>query len=92
MPPRAAASLETRSTGLAEEKGVSVSQLAIAWILAQRPDVVPIPGTRRAERVEENVGAADVELTEADLRRIHDILPDGAYGSRYAEVDVPVWK
>ena len=92
MPPRAAESLETRPTGLAEEKGVSVSQLAIAWILAQRPEVVPIPGTRRAERVEENVGAADVELTEADLRRIHDVLPDGAYGSRYAEDDVPVWK
>jgi aryl-alcohol dehydrogenase-like predicted oxidoreductase len=86
-----AAAIEQLSA-LAEVKGVSVSQLAIAWILAQRDDVVPIPGTRKAERVEENVGAAAVELNEADLEQIRSILPAGAYGSRYAEGDVPVWK
>jgi aryl-alcohol dehydrogenase-like predicted oxidoreductase len=77
---------------LAAEKGATVSQLALAWLLAQRPHVVPIPGTRRVGRVEENVGAAAVELSEADLERIRGVLPEGAFGSRYAEGSVPVWE
>jgi aryl-alcohol dehydrogenase-like predicted oxidoreductase len=48
------------------------AQVALAWLLAQRPWIVPIPGTRRLERLEENIGAADVELTADDLREIED--------------------
>jgi aryl-alcohol dehydrogenase-like predicted oxidoreductase len=52
---------------------------------------VPIPGTRNADRLAENVGAADVTLSADDLRRIDDAFPDGAYGSRYAEASLPNW-
>ena len=62
-------------TELAADKGIAVTQLALAWLLAQGDDIVPIPGTRSAERLAENVGAADVALTAADLARIHEILP-----------------
>ena len=57
-------------TRLAKEKGASPAQLALAWVLAQKPWVVPIPGTTKLHRVEENIGATAVELTEADLREI----------------------
>jgi aryl-alcohol dehydrogenase-like predicted oxidoreductase len=62
-------------TALATGKGITVAQLALAWLLAQGDDVVPIPGTRSAKRVEENVGAAAVELDAADLERIETIMP-----------------
>jgi aryl-alcohol dehydrogenase-like predicted oxidoreductase len=75
----------------AESKGVTVSQLALAWLLAQRDYIVPIPGTRSPKRVEENVGAADILLTAADLERISAILPTGGFGARYAGGRVPVW-
>ena len=78
-------------TELAQAKAATVTQLALAWLLAQGDDVVPIPGTRKPERVEENVGAVDVELTEDDLDRISDILPHGAFGSRYPEAMMPSW-
>ena len=78
-------------TALATERGITVAQLALAWLLAQGDDVVPIPGTRHARRVEENVGAAEVELSAADLERIERILPGGAYGSRYPEAMMPIW-
>jgi aryl-alcohol dehydrogenase-like predicted oxidoreductase len=78
-------------TALATEKGIRVTQLALAWLLAQGEDIVPIPGTRRPERVEENSAAADVELTVADLDRIHEIIPEGSYGSRYPEGMMPTW-
>jgi aryl-alcohol dehydrogenase-like predicted oxidoreductase len=52
---------------------------------------VPIPGTRKPARVEENAGAADVTLTDGDLARIHEILPQGAHGSRYPEAMTPDW-
>jgi len=78
-------------TALAAERGSTVTQLALAWLLAQGDDVVPIPGTRSRERVEENVGAADVELTEDDLARVHEILPQGSHGSRYPEAMMPSW-
>jgi aryl-alcohol dehydrogenase-like predicted oxidoreductase len=67
---------------LAAEKDVTPAQLALAWVLAQGEDVVPIPGTRRRTRLEENVGALDVELTEDDLRRIDDVMPRVS-GDRY---------
>ncbi|APQ59837.1 General stress protein 69 [Paenibacillus polymyxa] len=68
---------------LAAKKGISVAQLALAWLLAQGEDVVPIPGSRSATRVEQNIGAANVDLTEADLVSIKEILPHGSAGSRY---------
>ena len=76
---------------LADEKGIEVTQLALAWLLAQGDDIVPIPGTRKPERLEQNIAAADVELTDDDLARINEILPDGAYGSRYPEAMMPNW-
>jgi len=72
---------------LAGEKGCTPAQLALAWVLAQGHDVVPIPGTRHAERVEENVGALDVVLAEADLERLDRAFPVGAAaGERYADM------
>ena len=76
---------------LASGKGITVTQLALAWLLAQGDDVVPIPGTRSRTRLEENVGAADVQLTDEDLREVHDILPEGAFGARYPAGMVPQW-
>ena len=70
---------------LAGSRGCSSIQLALAWVLAQGEDIVPIFGTRRPGRVAENVAAAQVVLSEADLAAIAAILPDGAYGSGYAE-------
>jgi aryl-alcohol dehydrogenase-like predicted oxidoreductase len=72
---------------IASEKGVTPSQLALAWVLAQGEDVVPIPGTKRVKYLEENVGAVDVELTEDDLRRIDEAFPKGATaGDRYPDM------
>jgi aryl-alcohol dehydrogenase-like predicted oxidoreductase len=76
---------------LAAEKGITVGQLALAWLLAQKDYVVPIPGTRRIERLEENVAAAEVELTDAEQKRIEEILPDGSFGDRYAAGMMPDW-
>ncbi|MFG2134847.1 aldo/keto reductase [Streptomyces sp. NPDC048751] len=75
----------------ATAKGITVSQLALAWLLAQGEPIVPIPGTRSAARMEENAHTADVTLTEADLAAIHEILPTGGFGARYAEEHVPNW-
>ncbi|SOD93455.1 aldo/keto reductase [Blastococcus haudaquaticus] len=70
---------------LAAEKGATPGQLALAWVLAQGEDVVPIPGTKRRSYLEENVGGAAVELTADDLARLDDIAPPGvAVGGRYA--------
>jgi aryl-alcohol dehydrogenase-like predicted oxidoreductase len=77
---------------LAAEKEITVGQLALAWLLAQKDYIVPIPGTRRSERLEENVGAAAVELSAEDLKRIHEILPDGSHGDRYAAGMMPGWE
>jgi aryl-alcohol dehydrogenase-like predicted oxidoreductase len=76
--------LVARVQELAEEKGVPASQLALAWVMHQGEDIVPIPGTKRRSYLEENVGAADVELTADDLRRIAEALPQVA-GDRYPE-------
>jgi aryl-alcohol dehydrogenase-like predicted oxidoreductase len=76
---------------LASAKGITVSQLALAWLLAQGDQIVPIPGTRSAARMEENARAADVALTEADLAAIREILPNGGFGARYAEEHAPNW-
>ncbi|MGY1670276.1 aldo/keto reductase [Geodermatophilus sp. SYSU D00710] len=71
---------------LAEEKGCTPGQLALAWVLAQGGDVVPIPGTKRRPYLEENAGARAVSLSEDDLRRLGEIAPPGvAQGGRYAD-------
>jgi len=70
---------------IAKEKGCTPAQLALAWVLAQGNDIVPIPGTKRRKYLEENVGALDVTLTAEDLARIDRIIPPGAAaGTRYA--------
>jgi aryl-alcohol dehydrogenase-like predicted oxidoreductase len=76
---------------LADDKEITITQLALAWLLAQGSDIVPIPGTRKPERLAENAAAADVELSASDLARIEEILPEGAYGSRYPQVMMPHW-
>jgi aryl-alcohol dehydrogenase-like predicted oxidoreductase len=69
---------------IAEEKGCTPGQLALAWVMAQGDDVVPIPGTKRRSYLEENLAACDVELTDADLQRLDDLAPKGvAAGGRY---------
>ena len=71
---------------LAGEKGCTTAQLALAWVLAQGEDIVPIPGTKHVRYLDENIGALDVTLTDADLQRLDAILPPGAAaGPRYAE-------
>lgn len=79
-------------TELAASKDATVAQLALAWLLAQGENIVPIPGTRSAKRVEENIGAAELRLTTDDLVRIKEILPTGGFGARYAEGMNPNWQ
>ncbi len=78
--------LADRVREIADDKGVTPGQLALAWLLAQGEDVVPIPGTKRRKYLEENAGAADVTLSEEDLSRIEEAMPRGsAAGERYSE-------
>jgi aryl-alcohol dehydrogenase-like predicted oxidoreductase len=74
---------------LGSSKGISVTQLALAWLLAQGNDIVPIPGTRSQTRLAENVAAADIELTDDDLARVNEILPKGSFGNRYPAEMMP---
>src|SRR4051794_37227797 len=70
---------------VAAEKGATPAQIALAWLLAQRPYIVPIPGTTKLHRLEENIGAADIELTDDELREINDGASHiQAEGDRYA--------
>lgn len=72
---------------IAQAKGVTASQLAIAWLLAQGNDIVPIPGTKRRQYLEENVAAADITLTLEELNRIEAVAPKGvAAGDRYPDM------
>jgi aryl-alcohol dehydrogenase-like predicted oxidoreductase len=81
--------LVTRVRELAEKKGVTPGQLALAWLLHQGEDVAPIPGTKRVAYLEENVGALDVELTAEDLRQIEEAAPVGAAaGDRYGDMSL----
>jgi len=78
--------LVQRVQAIAEEKGCTPAQLVLTWLLAQGPDVIPIPGTKRIGRLEENLGALRVQLTAADLDRISAAIPIGAAaGTRYPE-------
>ena len=72
---------------IADEKGVTPSQLALAWVLSRGDDVVPIPGTKRRQYLEENAGGADVQLTSEELQRIESAFPKGATaGDRYPDM------
>ncbi len=72
---------------IADEKGVTPSQLALAWVLSRDHDIVPIPGTKRRQYLEENAGAVDVQLTPEDLDRIESAFPKGATtGDRYPDM------
>ena len=78
--------LADRVREVADDRGVTSGQLALAWLLAQGEDIVPIPGTKRRKYLEENAGAADVTLAKEDLRRIEEAMPRGsAAGERYSE-------
>jgi aryl-alcohol dehydrogenase-like predicted oxidoreductase len=79
--------LVARVHEIAGEKGVSSAQLALAWVLHQGDDIVPIPGTKHVRYLEENAAAVDVELTAGDLARIEEAFPKGATaGERYADM------
>ena len=68
------------------KKKCTPAQLALAWVLAQGEDIVPIPGTKRRKYLQENVGALDVDLTSADLAHIEEVVPKHAFaGPRYPE-------
>lgn len=72
---------------IAQEKGVTPAQLALAWLLAQGDDIVPIPGTKRRKYLEENATAVEIVLSQADLDRIDAVAPQGiAAGARYADM------
>jgi aryl-alcohol dehydrogenase-like predicted oxidoreductase len=71
---------------IAEQKGVTVAQIAIAWVLSRGEDIVPLVGARRRDRLTEALGALDVRLEEADLAAIEEAVPAGAAaGERYPE-------
>jgi aryl-alcohol dehydrogenase-like predicted oxidoreductase len=79
--------LVERVKEIAEEKGVTAGQLALAWVLAQGDDIVPIPGTTKVKNLEENVAAVEIELSDDDLARLDEAAPKGvAAGDRYADM------
>jgi aryl-alcohol dehydrogenase-like predicted oxidoreductase len=78
--------LVSRVEAIAREKRATPGQLALAWLLAQGDDIIPIPGTKRRKFLEENFGALNIKLSAEDLRRIEEVAPKGvASGGRYAE-------
>jgi len=78
--------LVDRVAAIAQEKGCTPAQLVLAWLLAVGPDIIPIPGTKRRERLDENLGALTVRLTADDVARISEAVPPGAAaGERYPE-------
>ncbi|PYR58607.1 MAG: aldo/keto reductase, partial [Acidobacteria bacterium] len=78
--------LVVRIEQMAEEKRCTPAQLALAWLLARGPDIVPIPGSKHRQRLEENAAAADITLTRRDLEELDEIAPKGAAaGMRYTE-------
>jgi len=78
--------LVDRVRTVAERKGATLGQVALAWLLAQKPSIVPIPGTRRLTRLEENIGAADVALTAEDLAELDEASTQvKIVGERYPE-------
>ncbi len=85
--------LTLRAAELARDKGCTPAQLALAWLLAQGPEIVPIPGTKSRARLEENAGAARIELSPNDLRKLDELIPPGAAaGDRYVTAMMPRWE
>jgi aryl-alcohol dehydrogenase-like predicted oxidoreductase len=83
--------LVARVKEIAREKKCTSTQLALAWLLAQGDDIVPIPGTKRREYLDENAKAVEIRLTESDLRRIDEVAPKGATaGDRYPATGMAV--
>jgi len=80
-----------RLAEFADSLGATLPQVALAWLLAQGDDIVPIPGSRRKNRVEENAGAVGLALSSGDLDRIAKIVPAGAAGARYVDAMLPQW-
>jgi aryl-alcohol dehydrogenase-like predicted oxidoreductase len=79
--------LVERVQEIAEEKGATPGQLALAWVLARGEDIVPIPGTTKREHLEENVVATEIELTDDELARLEEAFPKGVTsGARYADM------
>ena len=79
--------LVDRLKTLADRKGITVGQLALAWVHAQGDDVIPIPGTSSVVHLDENLAAAHVKLTEEDLKEIDELFPvDKVVGDRYAHM------
>ncbi|MET0746092.1 MAG: aldo/keto reductase [Microvirga sp.] len=84
--------LVDRVEAIAREKGCTPAQLVLAWLLAQGPDIVPIPGTKRPDRLDENLGALAVRLSADDVTRIAEAVPVGAAaGTRYPDM-ASVWR
>jgi aryl-alcohol dehydrogenase-like predicted oxidoreductase len=72
---------------IAAEVGATPAQVALAWLLAQGDDILPIPGTKRVRYLEENLGATEVELTDDDLKALEEAVPrDAVAGDRYADM------
>ncbi|HEY1645331.1 MAG TPA: aldo/keto reductase, partial [Candidatus Saccharimonadales bacterium] len=72
---------------IADEKGVKSGQLALAWVLAQGDDIVPIPGTKHLNYLKENIAAVELKLSEEDLQRLDEAAPQGAaFGARYPDM------
>ena len=85
--------LVERVAEVARDKRCTPAQLALAWLLAKGPGIVPIPGTKSRDRLEENAGAASVALTPAEVQRLEAALPPGAAeGARYPGRLAPVWE
>jgi aryl-alcohol dehydrogenase-like predicted oxidoreductase len=81
--------LVTAIEAMAKARGCTPAQVALAWLLAQGNDIVPIPGTKRIERIDENIGALDVALTADEVARLSSAIPPGAAaGTRYAEAQM----
>ena len=85
LPCVSSASHSARVRALAEKRGATAAQIALAWVLARGEDVIPIPGTTRIERLEENVGALDLELYDAELSAL-DAVITAVKGARYADM------
>ncbi len=75
---------------VAQAKGITPAQLALAWLLSRGPDIVPIPGVKGPSLVDDNARAAEVELTEEDLKTLDSIAPQGGHGARYQAIDTHI--
>ncbi len=83
------AALVTRLQALAEEKGVTAAQLALAWVLHQGDDIVPIPGARKLHHLEQNAAAADIVLSATEVKELGDIVaPENVAGKRYSDASL----